>query len=165
MRPGNLECIIQTEWGPLHLASSGEFLTKCQWARIGECTNWDYSTEDDSHLNDVLKQTIIELNQYFQGIRDEFTIPLSPKGTPFQIQVWEAIMKIPYGETRTYKEIAEEIGNPQAFRAVGTACGNNPIAVIIPCHRVVGKSSPEAYSGPANCKNSLLAIEESKKFH
>jgi methylated-DNA-[protein]-cysteine S-methyltransferase len=79
-----------------------------------------------------------EVTEFFRGERRAFTVPLAPKGTPFQLQVWAALQRIPFGETRSYRDIATEVSNPAACRAVGRANGSNPICLIIPCHRVIG---------------------------
>ncbi|MCL2680830.1 MAG: methylated-DNA--[protein]-cysteine S-methyltransferase, partial [Coriobacteriia bacterium] len=88
----------------------------------------------------LLKRTVQQLNEYFAGVRRDFDLPLNPQGTDFQRAVWQALCTIPYGETRSYGDIASHIGKPQAARAVGGANNRNPIAIIIPCHRVIGSS-------------------------
>src|SRR6266851_5858310 len=89
-------------------------------------------------LHPLLVQTETELKDYFAGSKDIFSIPLDMRGTPFQKQVWETLLGIPFGETRTYGDIARQLGNPTATRAVGAANGRNPISIVVPCHRVVG---------------------------
>ena len=88
----------------------------------------------------LLQEAEEQLNEYFAGARREFDLPLAPKGTPFQKAVWAEMCRIPYGETRTYGQLAAAIGRPSACRAVGGACHSNPIAILQPCHRVVGRS-------------------------
>ncbi len=101
-----------------------------------------------------------ELLEYFAGTRTEFTVPLSPAGTDFQRAVWRALQRIPYGETRTYGEIAEAVGRPGAARAVGTANHRNPIPIIIPCHRVVGSNGQLCgFGGGLGVKRRLLELE------
>ncbi len=101
-----------------------------------------------------------ELSAYFGGRLKDFGIPVKPVGTPFQMKVWNALCEIPYGETRSYKEIAEAIGSPKAFRAVGMANNSNPIWVIIPCHRVIGADgSLVGYGGGLEVKEWLLNLE------
>ncbi|NOX89188.1 MAG: methylated-DNA--[protein]-cysteine S-methyltransferase [Calditrichaeota bacterium] len=92
----------------------------------------------ENSRNEVLKETEKQLKEYFEGRRSEFDLPLKPEGTEFQQRVWQALLKIPFGETASYKDIAEMIGKPKAMRAVGLANGRNPIPIIIPCHRVIG---------------------------
>lgn len=101
-----------------------------------------------------------ELGEYFAGQRKDFDLPLCPKGTDFQQRVWAALREIPYGETRTYGEIAAAVGNPKAARAVGMANNRNPIAVIVPCHRVVGSGGKlVGYAGGLDKKEFLLELE------
>lgn len=102
-----------------------------------------------------------ELAEYFSGIRREFDLPLSLEGTEFQRADWAALLEIPYGETRTYGQIAVRLGNPKACRAVGMANHRNPIAILVPCHRVVGKNgSLTGYAGGLNIKAGLLGLEK-----
>ena len=89
---------------------------------------------------DLIKKTYVELEEYFAGKRHDIDIPIAPKGTEFQKRVWQALSEIPYGETRSYKDIAKSCGNEKACRAVGMANNKNPIAIIIPCHRVIGSN-------------------------
>jgi methylated-DNA-[protein]-cysteine S-methyltransferase len=118
-----------------------------------DTSGWE---RDDALLEPVRRQ----LTEYFAGARTEFDVPLRPEGAPFQRQVWEALLKIPYGETASYGEIAREIGHPTAFRAVGAANGQNPIAIIVPCHRVIGSNgSLTGYGGGLPTKRALLDLE------
>jgi O-6-methylguanine DNA methyltransferase len=108
----------------------------------------------------LLQQAIGEMQRYFAGERVQFTCPLDLHGTPFQLLVWEQLCHIPYGETRTYGEIAQAIGRPTASRAVGAANGANPIPVIVPCHRVIGSDgSLTGYAGGVANKSWLLSLE------
>lgn len=108
----------------------------------------------------VLKQACDQLNQYFQGSRTNFDLPLNPSGTDFQKKVWKALYEIPYGQTRSYKDIAIALNQPNACRAVGSANGKNPICVIIPCHRVITSGGKlGGYSGGLDKKTKLLEIE------
>lgn len=103
-----------------------------------------------------------QLSEYFAGERREFDLPLSPQGTEFQLKVWDALRKIPYGSTVSYKEVAKMTGNERACRAVGTANNRNSIPIIIPCHRVIGADgSLVGYAGGLSVKQTLLAIENS----
>lgn len=105
-------------------------------------------------------ETIRQMAAYFDGELREFDLPLRLDGTPFQQTVWEALRQIPYGETRSYGELAEAIGRPGASRAVGLANGKNPISVIVPCHRVIGANgSMTGYGGGLDRKQRLLAFE------
>jgi methylated-DNA-[protein]-cysteine S-methyltransferase len=121
--------------------------------RPPDTSGWE---RDDELLEPVRRQ----LEEYFAGERTEFDVPLRPTGVPFQLKVWEALLKIPYGETASYGEIAREIGHPTAFRAVGAANGQNPIAIIVPCHRVIGSNgSLTGYGGGLPTKRALLDLE------
>lgn len=111
--------------------------------------------------NEITAECIKQLNEYFSGERIEFDIPVEPEGTDFQLKVWRALCSIPYGETRSYSGIAEAIGKPEAQRAVGMANNKNPIPIIIPCHRVIGKNgSLTGYAGGIEMKKKLLEAEK-----
>lgn len=108
----------------------------------------------------VLVETMRQLDGYFAGTRTVFDLPLAPKGTDFQRQVWRALSRIPHGETRAYAEIAREIGRPAATRAVGAANGRNPISIVVPCHRVIGRDgSLTGFAGGLASKRWLLDHE------
>ena len=108
----------------------------------------------------VSKLAAAQLQEYFAGTRKIFTFPIELRGTPFQISVWEALSKIPYGQVVTYKDIAKAIGNEKAVRAVGMACNRNPIWITIPCHRVVGTNRKlTGYAGGLSMKEVLLNHE------
>jgi len=119
--------------------------------------------EQVNDSNDIpmpLQLAIDELSRYFAGERVTFSCPLDMHGTPFQIAVWKALLDIPFGETRTYGEIAFTIGRPTASRAVGAANGANPIAIIVPCHRVIGSNGTlTGYGGGLAAKEWLLTLE------
>lgn len=111
----------------------------------------------------VFPDAVAQLQAYFAGTLTDFDLDLDLVGTPFQRRVWEALLTIPYGETRTYGEIAVQVGSPTAFRAVGLANGHNPIGIIVPCHRVIGANgSLTGYGGGLNRKKSLLDLEKSR---
>lgn len=112
-----------------------------------------------TEMTALLNKCRAQLEEYFAGKRTTFTIPLDIIGTSFQKKVWEALTAIPYGETRTYKEIAMQIGHPRATRAIGQACNRNPIVIIVPCHRVVGSNGLTGYAGGLNKKKWLLDLE------
>jgi methylated-DNA-[protein]-cysteine S-methyltransferase len=112
---------------------------------------------EDSKYN---SRVIAELNSYFNRRLDQFSVPLDMRGTPFQKRVWQALLDIPYGQTRSYGEIARAINQPQGSRAVGSATGANPISIIIPCHRVIGHDKKlVGYAGGLNRKQALLNLE------
>ena len=115
---------------------------------------------DSARLRDVAAQ----LDAYFAGELQDFDVPLAPEGTEFQRLVWTALRDIPYGETRSYGEIARAVGKPNASRAVGLANGSNPIAIIVPCHRVIGSSGAlVGYGGGLPIKEKLLALERGQE--
>ena len=108
----------------------------------------------------VIREAFGQLSDYFDGKLKKFDLPLKPEGTPFQLKVWEALRTIPYGETRSYGDIARQIGNPKACRAVGMGNYNNPIAIVVPCHRVIGTNgSLTGYAGGLPIKRQLLELE------
>lgn len=110
----------------------------------------------------LIKKAAAQITEYLDGKRRTFDLPLAPHGTDFQLNVWNTLQKIPYGETRSYKQIAEAIGNPKAVRAVGMANNRNPIPIIIPCHRVIGAdNSLTGYAGGLGLKQKLLELENS----
>ena len=115
-------------------------------------------TEDGE--DPVLQETERQLDEYFSGKRKTFSIPLDFNGTDFQKAVWNALLTIPYGETRSYGEIAVQLGNPKAVRAVGAANGKNPISIIAPCHRVIGSNGKlTGFAGGLEAKSLLLRLE------
>lgn len=117
----------------------------------------NYIIEKDT---EILKEAVKQLNEYFEGKRKKFDLPVNPKGTEFMQSVWKELKKIPYGKTATYKEIAERVGNPKAARAVGMANNKNPIPIIIPCHRVIGANGKlVGYALGLNMKEQLLKLE------
>lgn len=114
--------------------------------------------------SELILRTKAEVLEYFNGKRQEFDIPLDPSGTDFQLKVWNYLRKIPYAQTCSYSDIAKDIGRPKACRAVGGANGKNPIMIIIPCHRVIGKSGDiVGFSAGVEIKKYLLALEEKYK--
>jgi len=113
--------------------------------------------------NIIIKKTVKQLDEYFLGKRKIFNLPMNPLGSEFQKRVWKELQKIPYGQTRSYKDIAIAIGNPKAYRAVGNANNKNPIGIIIPCHRVIGSNKKlTGYAGGLDIKEKLLNMEKEK---
>lgn len=109
---------------------------------------------------ELLRRTARELDEYFAGVRREFDIPLSLHGTPFQKRVWAALLQIPYGQTRSYAEVAAMAGSPKACRAVGMANHNNPVSILVPCHRVINANGGlGGYGGGLDTKRFLLKLE------
>ncbi|MGG2015532.1 methylated-DNA--[protein]-cysteine S-methyltransferase [Bacillus sp. S10(2024)] len=111
-------------------------------------------------LHPIVERCVMELDEYFHKKRTEFTVPLRAKGTPFQKQVWNALCSVPYGKSASYLDMAEKIGNPRAVRAIGGANSRNPISIIVPCHRIIGKSGKlVGYEGGLWRKEWLLKHE------
>ena len=116
--------------------------------------------EDGTHP--ILLDTERELREYFAGKRKSFSVPLDMRGTSFQKDVWHALLRIPFGETRSYGQLAKQLGNPKAMRAVGAANGRNPISIIVPCHRVIGSTGKlTGFAGGLETKAHLLDLEQS----
>jgi methylated-DNA-[protein]-cysteine S-methyltransferase len=114
--------------------------------------------QEDGEYNAAVAR---ELDAYFAGKLRRFTVPLDLRGTPFQRRVWELLCDIPYGETRSYGEVAQAVGNPKARRAVGQAIGRNPVAIVVPCHRVIGSDGGlTGYGGGLPRKRALLDLEQ-----
>ena len=110
--------------------------------------------------SDLMGRTIEEVSAFFSGASHSFTVPVETSGTPFQKKVWERLTAIPYGQTRTYAQLAEEAGTPGASRAVGAAANRNPLLVLIPCHRVIGSNGTlVGYAGGVDLKEKLLRLE------
>lgn len=153
--------ILATERGVCWLGTPG--------AALDMGLNWvQRKMPFDSVSKDVsiepLQQAVEQLGRYFAGEHVQFTCSLDLHGTPFQLKVWNALTRIPYGETRSYMEIAQEIGHPAAVRAVGAANGANPVAIIVPCHRVIGSNgSLTGYGGGLPTKAWLLALEKKEE--
>lgn len=118
----------------------------------------------DSAATPVLEQAAREIAEYFAGKRTAFTFPMRAQGTPFQTAVWDALLHIPFGEKKTYGQIAAEVDNPKGSRAVGMACNKNPIMIAVPCHRVVGAGGAlTGYAGGLSVKEKLLKLEQEQK--
>ena len=150
--------MIDSPIGPLTLAGEGPVLTNLRMVdQTYEPDRADW-TLDDRAFPDAVEQ----LQAYFAGELREFDLRLEMHGTDFQRRVWNALRSIPYGETRSYGEIAQQIGSPTAFRAVGLANGHNPVAVIVPCHRVIGANGNlTGFGGGLERKSALLELERS----
>ncbi len=151
--------IIDSPIGKLKLVASAEGLVAILWDNESP-RRVPLADLVESHSDRILLRTETELEEYFAGTREVFTVPLDMRGTPFQKQVWTALRNIPFGETRTYGQLAKQLGNPAATRAAGAANGRNPIAVIVPCHRVIGFSGKlTGFAGGLDAKAHLLNLE------
>lgn len=153
------ECIIlATEKGICWVGSPGTTLVKgIEWVKKHLRAE---KIIENGKLS-VLKKAADELRKYFKGHLKRFSVPLNLYGTAFQMAVWRQLQQIPYGKTRSYKEIAQAIGRPAAVRAVGSACGANPLSIIVPCHRVIANGgSLGGYGGGLSTKKWLLSLEK-----
>jgi methylated-DNA-[protein]-cysteine S-methyltransferase len=149
--------VLHTAIGDVTVVGAGDVLTHVFLPRPdGTAVSSDWP-KDPSVLEPILR----EMAEYFQGTRTSFSIKLAPGGTPFQQQVWSALTQIPYGTTSTYGAIAIAIGRPRAARAVGSANNRNPLAIVVPCHRVIGgDGSLVGYAGGLDQKRALLELEQ-----
>ncbi|MFT4519267.1 MAG: methylated-DNA-[protein]-cysteine S-methyltransferase [Halioglobus sp.] len=146
---------LNTPIGKLRLMSNSTGLTAIEFEHM-------YSdTADATQASDsILANCASQLTQYFAGAREEFDLPLAASGTQFQQNVWKALRNIPYGEVRSYRDIAESINHVAAVRAVGAANGRNPLPVVVPCHRVIGSDgSLTGFAGGIEMKSQLLQLE------
>ncbi|MCW5589581.1 MAG: methylated-DNA--[protein]-cysteine S-methyltransferase [Legionellales bacterium] len=143
--------IIDSPLGKLEIKEAAGKLIYCDWTT---------QQVDHDNASPILQKAKKQLIEYFQGKRMIFQLPLAPIGTAFQEKVWQALLTIPYGETRSYQQLAQFIKQPQACRAVGSANGKNPISIIIPCHRVIRASGDlGGYAGTPQRKKKLLELE------
>jgi len=149
--------IMDSPLGSLTIASSDRGLVSVQFG---------LNMPADGVIDDAVNHEAVEqLQEYFEGKRTHFELPLDVQGTPFQVSVWNELLKIPYGSTCSYIDIARSLGKPGAARAVGMANHENPIAVVIPCHRVVGSDgSLTGYAGGLHLKKQLLGIEKQSQL-
>lgn len=142
-----------TSWGFIYINSDGTHIKEVTF----DAEDVDAIEKDSSPLS---RKAAIQLEEYFQGKRCHFSLPLDPHGTEFQRKVWEETRNIAYGRTKTYGEIARAIGNPRASRAVGQALHRNPLLILVPCHRVIGKDgSLTGFGGGLHLKKKLLCLE------
>jgi methylated-DNA-[protein]-cysteine S-methyltransferase len=151
---------VESPVGRLKLVASENGLASISWEKsnLGGSARLGDAVKEDGEP--ILVEAERQLNEYFEGKRQSFSIPLDMRGTEFQKSVWEALLGIPFGETRSYGQIAKQIGRPKAMRAVGAANGSNPIPIVVPCHRVIGSSGElTGFGGGLETKARLLEIE------
>lgn len=148
---------IESKIGPLYLVGSEKGLQGVFWKK----QNVPIASGKDGAIETLLKKSSAQIEEYLNGKRKKFELPLNAEGTEFQKKVWEELRKIPYGETRSYKEVAVALKNANASRAVGTANGQNPLSLIVPCHRVISSDgSMGGYAGGLDIKGMLLELEK-----
>ena len=149
--------VIETPIGPVGIESNDDCLTQVTFqarGRVGGIPR-----------KGILAETARQLDAYFKKRLKAFDLPLAPRGTAFQLGVWDTLQKIPYGETWSYADLARRIGRPDAVRAVGAANGRNPLPIVIPCHRVIGSNGQlVGFGGGLPIKRWLLQLEESRLF-
>lgn len=151
---------IQSPVGLLHIKASQFGISHLGVAKEAARLQCSASGVEFEAALSHLAQLEQELAEYFSGTRDLFTVPLAPKGTIFQLEVWQALIELAYGHTSSYGDIAQQIGRPKAVRAVGAANGANPIAIVVPCHRVIGKNGQlTGYAYGLSMKQHLLTLE------
>ena len=152
--------IMESPVGKLKLVASDEGLAAILW-KDDRPSRVRLSDLIENNQHPVLVETERQLREYFAGQRKEFSMALDMRGTQFQKDVWEALLAIPFGETRSYGQLAKKLGNPQATRAIGAANGRNPISIIVPCHRVIGSSGKlTGFAGGLETKAHLLDLEK-----
>lgn len=150
---------MESPVGRLTLIGSDKGLAAILWEKDNP-SRVRAQAEIEDNLHPVLVEAERQLKEYFDGKRSSFSLELDPIGTKFQKEVWNALAGIPYGETRSYGQLAHQLGNPKAVRAVGAANGRNPISIILPCHRVVGATGAlTGFAGGLEAKAMLLALE------
>lgn len=151
--------VLDSPVGRLTLVASDAGLAAVLWENDDPArVRLDLGAENAQHP--VIVEAARQLREYFAGSRTAFDLPLDPVGTPFQCQVWKLLLQIPYGETRTYGDLARMLGNPKAMRAVGAANGRNPLSIVAPCHRVIGANGElTGFAGGLEAKAYLLSLE------
>jgi methylated-DNA-[protein]-cysteine S-methyltransferase len=139
--------------GRLRLVSNGSALQRIEFENL-------HADDGEQRSDPVIELALKQLGEYFQGSRTRFSLPLEAAGTDFQSSVWSALQQIPFGELRSYQDIAVAIGNKKAVRAVGAANGRNPIPIVVPCHRVIGSNGKlTGFAGGIEAKRRLLVLE------
>ncbi|MGO5024011.1 methylated-DNA--[protein]-cysteine S-methyltransferase [Lawsonibacter sp. LCP25S3_G6] len=144
--------IYESPFGPVRMDYEGDVLLRLRTVE---------PTKERGEPTELTKKVFSQLQEYFSGQRKTFDFPYELRGTEFQKKVWAALETIPYGQTRSYREIAQAVGNPKAVRAVGAANGKNPMWIVVPCHRVVGANGTlTGYAGGIDMKRRLLELEQ-----
>lgn len=157
-----LYAYLESSIGPLLISGEEHAIHRITFPRDGKAARPEAGWQQTENPRGSLAQAIRELNEYFAGTRTNFDFSIAPKGTPFQLSVWQALSEIPFGSTISYGELARRVGNPNASRAVGTANGSNRLPIVIPCHRVINASGTiGGFSGGVPVKEKLLALEQS----
>jgi methylated-DNA-[protein]-cysteine S-methyltransferase len=151
-------CYLDSPIGALLIAGDDQAVRRIEFPKNGKAGKPEAEWRESSR--GPVGEAVRQLREYFAGKRSDFDLPLAPEGTPFQCEVWRRLQEIPYGETISYGELAKRVGNPKASRAVGAANGQNPIPIVIPCHRVIGSNGKlTGFGGGLPTKEALLALE------
>lgn len=147
--------IYKTQYGDVLIEENGQNIVRI------ELLDDESIEENEFNETQLIKTAYTQLIEYFEGKRKNFDFPMDPAGTDFQRKVWKALVEVPYGETRSYKDIAEAVESPKAYRAVGNANNKNPIQFVIPCHRIIGSNKKlVGYRGGLDIKERLLLLEK-----
>lgn len=150
----------KTDWGTIILEEEEEHLLRIHLTHV------TIPAHSERRITETLQETMEQIDEYLSGHRRTFQLPFRIQGTPFQRKVWNALREIPYGTTLSYKSLAEKVGSPRGYRAVGMANHRNPFPLIIPCHRVVGTDgSLVGFAAGLAWKRKLLALEQENKSH
>lgn len=151
--------IYESKFGNIYIKTDENYVYNINFIDINSINK-----EFEYKKNIITEEVIKQVEEYFNGKRKSFELPVNPQGTEFQKRVWRELQKIPYGQTRTYKDIAIKIEKPNASRAIGNANNKNPIAIVIPCHRVIGSNNKlVGYAGGIDKKIKLLELEKNNK--
>lgn len=143
--------VIPSPLGPLTLVSNGTAITGVRFGNHAKSTTM---------TNNILKKCTKELQEYFKGLRSKFSVAIAPESTDFQKKIWKEISRVPSGRTISYRELAKRTGRPKAIRAAASACGKNPIVILLPCHRIIASNGGfGGYSGGIERKKKLLKLE------
>ena len=152
--------------GNLRIQEEDGYIVEIKFISEDEKIMFVREDNEKQQTSELLKNAVAQLDEYFRGGRKEFDLPVKPRGTEFMIDVYKALMEVPYGETASYKDIAKKVGREKAYRAVGNANNKNCIPIIIPCHRIIGHDGRlVGYEGGLNLKEALLSLENSNYNH
>lgn len=156
-------CTLPSPLGTFCIEGCTAGLTRCGWVETGslETGNAGMNVHPNEHLLTLIEQSQQQFRAYFLGQLQQFDLPLAPRGTAFQQTVWQHLRDVPYGRTKSYGDIAKALGKPSAARAVGAAIGRNPVAIVVPCHRIIGANGAlTGFASGLDRKRWLLALEE-----
>ena len=156
-------CTLPSPLGTFYIEGCTAGLTRCGWVETGSVNtcNDGVNNHPDENLSTLIDQSQEQFPAYFEGQLQHFDLPIAPSGTSFQQTVWQHLCNVPYGRTKSYGDIAKGLGKPSAARAVGAAIGRNPLAIIVPCHRIIGTNGAlTGFASGLDRKRWLLELEE-----